>query len=51
MMTGKATKTMVADRIATRVSVIGRGEPLLMFSPGGFDATLEKWRSWGSTKR
>ena len=51
MMTGKATKTVVADGISTRVSVIGRGEPLLMFSPGGFDATLEKWSELGIYKR
>ena len=51
MMTGKATKTVVADRISTRVSVIGRGEPLLMFSPGGFDATLEKWSESGDLQK
>ena len=26
---------------------MGSGPPLLMFSPGGFDATLEKWRDAG----
>jgi pimeloyl-ACP methyl ester carboxylesterase len=31
------------DGIATRYEVRGSGPPLLMFSPGGFDATLEKW--------
>jgi pimeloyl-ACP methyl ester carboxylesterase len=35
------------DGIATRYEVIGSGAPLLMFSPGGFDATLEKWSSLG----
>lgn len=27
--------------------MIGDGPPLLMYSPGGFDATLEKWRTQG----
>ena len=31
------------DGIATRYETIGSGPPLLLFSPGGFDATLEKW--------
>src|SRR5262245_3003082 len=35
------------DGIATRYEVVGSGEPLLMFSPGGFDATLEKWTTLG----
>jgi pimeloyl-ACP methyl ester carboxylesterase len=35
------------DGIATRYEEIGSGAPLLMFSPGGFDATLEKWSSLG----
>lgn len=38
---------VVIDGIATRYEVRGSGEPLLMFSPGGFDATLEKWSSLG----
>jgi pimeloyl-ACP methyl ester carboxylesterase len=29
--------------IDTRYEVLGSGPPLLMFSPGGFDATVEKW--------
>jgi pimeloyl-ACP methyl ester carboxylesterase len=33
----------VIDGITTRYEVVGSGTPLLMFSPGGFDATLEKW--------
>jgi len=36
------------DGIATRYEVEGSGPPLLMFSPGGFDATVEKWRTLGS---
>jgi pimeloyl-ACP methyl ester carboxylesterase len=35
------------DGITTRYEVMGRGIPLLMFSPGGFDATLEKWTTLG----
>jgi pimeloyl-ACP methyl ester carboxylesterase len=27
--------------------VLGEGPPLLMYSPGGLDATLEKWRTQG----
>jgi pimeloyl-ACP methyl ester carboxylesterase len=33
----------IIDGIATRYEVRGSGPPLLMYSPGGFDATLEKW--------
>jgi pimeloyl-ACP methyl ester carboxylesterase len=39
--------TAVIDGITTRYEVIGSGVPLLMFSPGGFDATLEKWSTLG----
>jgi pimeloyl-ACP methyl ester carboxylesterase len=35
------------DGIATRYELVGSGPPLLMFSPGGFDATLEKWSTLG----
>lgn len=37
----------VIDGISTRYEVVGSGPPLLMFSPGGFDATLEKWSTLG----
>jgi pimeloyl-ACP methyl ester carboxylesterase len=37
----------VIDGIATRYEVVGSGPPLLMFAPGGFDATLEKWSTLG----
>jgi pimeloyl-ACP methyl ester carboxylesterase len=33
----------VIDGIDTRYVVVGSGPPLLMFAPGGFDATVEKW--------
>ena len=39
--------TALIDGIATRYAVLGSGPPLLMFSPGGFDATLDKWRTQG----
>ena len=39
--------SVVIDGITTRYEVVGSGEPLLMFSPGGFDATLEKWTTLG----
>lgn len=39
--------TALIDGISTRYEVLGQGEPLLMFSPGGFDATLEKWSTLG----
>ena len=39
--------TAILDGIETRYEVVGAGAPLLMFSPGGFDATLEKWRTLG----
>jgi len=39
--------TAVIDGITTHYEVVGRGDPLLMFSPGGFDATLAKWTTLG----
>jgi pimeloyl-ACP methyl ester carboxylesterase len=39
--------TATIDGIHTRFEVIGSGPPLLMMSPGGFDATIEKWRTQG----
>ncbi len=35
------------DGIQTHYEVRGSGPALLMFSPGGFDATLEKWSTLG----
>ena len=37
----------IIDGIATRYEVVGSGPPLLMYSPAGFDATLDKWRTQG----
>ncbi|MCG6902793.1 MAG: alpha/beta hydrolase [Rhodobacter sp.] len=39
------------DGISTYYEVIGDGAPLLMFSPGGFDARIEKWTDLGVYKR
>lgn len=39
--------TAVVDGIATQYEVIGAGPPLLMFSPGGFNATMDNWRVQG----
>ena len=39
------------DGIRTRYEVIGEGPPLLMFSPGGFNATVENWSEFGIYKR
>jgi pimeloyl-ACP methyl ester carboxylesterase len=35
------------DGIRTRYEVAGSGPPLLLFSPGGFNATIENWRTFG----
>ena len=37
----------IIDGITTRYEVVGSGPPLLMFAPGGFDATVEKWSALG----
>lgn len=37
----------IIDGIVTHYEVLGSGPALLMFSPGGFDATIEKWRTQG----
>jgi pimeloyl-ACP methyl ester carboxylesterase len=39
--------TAIIDGIPTHYDVLGSGPPLLMFSPGGFDATISKWRTQG----
>ena len=39
--------TAIIDGITTRYEVVGSGPPLLMYSPAGFDATLEKWTTQG----
>jgi pimeloyl-ACP methyl ester carboxylesterase len=39
------------DGIPTRYEVVGEGTPVLMFSPGGFDSSLDSWRSVGVYRR
>ena len=39
--------TATIDGIPTRYELSGDGPPLLMFSPGGFDSTLENWTRHG----
>jgi pimeloyl-ACP methyl ester carboxylesterase len=39
------------DGIPTRYATLGAGPPLLMFSPGGFNATLDTWSSLGAYAR
>ena len=39
--------TAIIDGIQTRYEVVGSGPPVLMFAPGGFDATLDKWKTLG----
>lgn len=41
----------VAAGITTRYEVTGSGPALLMFSPGGFDSSLESWRTVGVYRR
>ena len=43
--------TAVCDGISTRYEVSGSGPPLLLFSPGGFNATVENWTSFGVYSR
>ena len=39
--------TANVDGISTHYEVAGDGPPLLLFAPGGFDATVEKWSTLG----
>lgn len=39
------------DGIETHYEVLGDGPPLLMYSPGGFDARIEQWSDLGVYKR
>jgi pimeloyl-ACP methyl ester carboxylesterase len=45
------TNKVVLDGIATRYEVLGEGPPLLLYAPGGFDASIEKWRAQGVYER
>ena len=42
---------VVLDGIRTSYEVVGEGPPLLMYAPGGFDGTIEKWRTAGVYQR
>jgi pimeloyl-ACP methyl ester carboxylesterase len=42
--------TASIDGIETRYEVLGSGPPMLLYSPGGFDATVEKWSTLGIYK-
>jgi pimeloyl-ACP methyl ester carboxylesterase len=37
----------VLDGIRTNYEIVGEGPALLMYAPGGFDGTIEKWRTAG----
>ncbi|MGE0035224.1 MAG: alpha/beta fold hydrolase [Xanthobacteraceae bacterium] len=39
--------TAMIDDISTRYATLGSGPPILMYAPGGFDATVEKWSELG----
>jgi pimeloyl-ACP methyl ester carboxylesterase len=39
--------TAIIDGITTRYEVMGSGPPLLMYAPGGFNATIETWSTQG----
>ncbi|AMB85076.1 hydrolase [Pseudomonas agarici] len=39
--------SVILDGIQTEYNVIGSGPALLMFAPGGFDATMDKWSTLG----
>lgn len=40
----------VIDGLEINYQLIGTGTPLLLFAPGGFDATIEKWREASAWK-
>jgi pimeloyl-ACP methyl ester carboxylesterase len=42
-----SASTAVIDGLVTRYEVAGSGPPLLMFSPGGFSATMANWEAHG----
>jgi pimeloyl-ACP methyl ester carboxylesterase len=43
--------TAICDGVETRHEVLGAGPPLLLFSPGGFNATIENWSTFGIYSR
>jgi pimeloyl-ACP methyl ester carboxylesterase len=46
-----SVSTAVVDGIVTRYTVAGTGPPLLMFSPGGFGASMDSWQTHGLYRR
>src|SRR4029453_15143106 len=42
---GKIMPNASIDGIDTYYETYGSGSPILMFAPGGFDSTIDKWRS------
>src|SRR5581483_10199396 len=44
---GRLMPTATIDGIETHYEVLGDGPPLLLLSPGGFNATIDNWRSFG----
>ena len=46
-----SVSTAAVDGIVTRYEAAGSGPPLLMFSPGGFNATLDSWETLGLYQR
>ena len=42
-----SVSTAVIDGIVTQYAVAGSGPPLLMFSPGGFGASMDSWEKHG----
>jgi pimeloyl-ACP methyl ester carboxylesterase len=49
-MKGKFVPVVDIDGIPTRYEMVGEGPPILMFSPGGFDSSLDNWTSFGRYK-
>ena len=43
--------TATIDGIRTRYELVGDGPPILMFPPGGFNATIENWSGHGIYQR
>ncbi|HSK95805.1 MAG TPA: alpha/beta hydrolase, partial [Euzebyales bacterium] len=43
--------TAIIDGITTRYEIAGSGPPLLLFSPGGFNAVAENWTALGNYRR
>jgi pimeloyl-ACP methyl ester carboxylesterase len=39
------------DGIDTHYNIMGSGQPILMYAPGGFDARIEKWTDLGIYKK